>query len=216
MKITSLSSQTRNPNRVNVSVNGRYRFSLDISQVVDLGIKVGSEYSEEEIASIENESRFGKLYARTLEYCLMRPHSAREVRDYLYAKTRPTRYKKGSGEIKEKDGYSKEIADRVLQRLEEKGYINDEAFARWWVENRRQRGGISLYKLRAELFAKGVAEAIITAALQDSSRDDKTELMKIIEKKKSRYDDPRKFKQYLVRQGFSYDMVNEALQDDEF
>lgn len=61
-------------------VDGVFRFSLDIFQVSDIGIKVGKEYTDDELAKLESESQFGKLYARTLEYCLMRPHSAREVR----------------------------------------------------------------------------------------------------------------------------------------
>lgn len=93
MKITNLSAQQRDPNRVNVFVDGKYTFSLDVSQVVSLGVKVGREYDEQELAELEQESQFGKLYGRALEYCLMRPHSAREVRDYLWRKTRATRYR---------------------------------------------------------------------------------------------------------------------------
>ena len=81
MKITNLTAQQRDPNRVNVSVEGKYRFSLDIAQIVSLGVKVGREYTEQELAELEQESQFGKLYARALEYFLMRPHSAREVQD---------------------------------------------------------------------------------------------------------------------------------------
>lgn len=90
MKITSISVQAKNPDRVNVSVDGRYRFSLDIFQVGDR-VKVGKEYGEDELAELETESLFGKLYGRTLEYCLLRPHSIREVRDYLWRKTRDRR-----------------------------------------------------------------------------------------------------------------------------
>ncbi|HEU4830551.1 MAG TPA: hypothetical protein VFS65_00050, partial [Candidatus Saccharimonadales bacterium] len=74
MKITSLSLQARDKNRVNVSVDGVYRFSLDVFQVGELGLKIGKEYEESELLALESESQFGKLYARALEYCLMRPH----------------------------------------------------------------------------------------------------------------------------------------------
>lgn len=212
MKITSISAQTRNPDRVNVSVDGKYRFSLDVYQVVDLGIKVGNEYSQEELENLEGESQFGKLYARALEYCLMRPHSSREVRDYLWRKTRDTKYKSRSGEIKERAGVSQEVASRVFDRLAEKGYIDDERFVRWWVDNRNLKKGISRRKLVAELRQKGVAVEVIEKCLDESSRNDESELSKVIAKKSSRYDDPIKFTQYLVRQGFSYDDVKSALQ----
>ena len=215
MKITAISAQARNPDRVNVSVDGKYRFSLDITQVVELGVKIGREYSKEELAELETESQFGKLYARALEYCLMRPHSAREVRDYLYRKTRPTKYKSTkTGELKERAGVSQSVATRVFDRLVDKGYIDDEKFARYWVENRNQTKGASRRKLQAELRAKGVESSIIDAALAATDRSDEDELAKIIAKKRAKYPDDQKFMQYLARQGFSYDDIKTALQQE--
>ena len=192
-------------------VDGSYRFSLDLFQYADLGIKIGNEYSEEELVQLETESQFGKLYARALEYCLMRPHSAREVRDYLYRKTRPTRTK--TGEMR--PGVSADVSNRVFERLVQKGYVDDEKFARYWVENRHQTKGASQRKLQAELRAKGVDLAIIDHFLAESERDDETELQKIITKKRARYPDQQKLMHYLARQGFSYDDIKSALNEDE-
>lgn len=197
-------------------VDGKYRFSLDISQVVSLGVKVGGEYSEEELAQIEGESQFGKLYARALEYCLMRPHSSREVRDYLWRKTRTTKYKsRKTGEIKERAGVAPELAERVLEKLVEKGYIDDESFARYWVENRNLTKGTSRRKLEAELRAKGVTGEIIAAQLDATTRTDNDELQKIIAKKRNKYADEQKLMQYLARQGFGYDDIKQALADSD-
>ncbi len=215
MKITNLSTQQRDPNRINVFVDDKYRFSLDVSQVVSLGVKVGREYDEQELAELEQESQFGKLYGRALEYCLMRPHSAREVRDYLWRKTRATRYRsKKTGELKERPGVSQALVDRVYKRLVEKAYIDDEKFTRYWVENRNQTKGMSRRKLEAELRAKGVANDIIERNLRDSLRNDTDELQKIIAKKRRRYPDEQKFMQYLARQGFSFDDIKTALRED--
>ena len=198
MKITGISIQARNPDRVNVSVDGKYRFSLDIFQVTELGIKTGKEYTEEELVELETESQFGKLYARALEYTMMRPHSAKEVRDYLWRKTRTTRVRvPETNEIREKPGVSQAIADRVYERLVEKGYLNDENFARYWVENRQATKGISQRKLIAELRSKGVDQSVIEQVMQNSPREEKLIA-------------------YLMRQGFSYDTIREALDSDEF
>lgn len=212
MKITDISIQVKNPDRVNISVDGNYRFSLDVFQVSDLGVKIGREYSEEELVALESESQFGKLYARALEYCLMRPHSAREVRDYLRRKMHTTRYKAKDGQTKERQGVSQINADRTFNRLVEKGYINDEKFARYWVENRNQTKGISKRKLTAELYSKGVDRSIVDQVLAETLRDDRAELKKIIAKKRSKYDD-QKLVAYLARQGFSFDDIKTALAD---
>lgn len=209
MKVTGITAQQKDKDRVNIMIDGKYRFSLDILQVADLGIRIGKEYTEEELISLEEESQFGKLYTRTLEYCLMRPHSTREVKDYLYRKTRDTRTKTGSI----KKGVSAELTERVFERLSQKGYIDDEKFTKFWVENRNLRKGTSLRKLTAELRAKGVEQSIIERHLGDSLRSDEDELRKVIAKKQGRYSDPQKFMQYLARQGFSYDDIKEALNE---
>ena len=136
MRITDISLQAKNPNRVNISVDGKYRFSLDVFQVGELGIKRNNDYSEEQ-------------------------------------------------------------------------------FTRWWVENRNQTKGSSLRKLRSELQSKGVASAVVDAALLASTRSDEDELKKIIAKKAKRYDDEQKLMQYLARQGFSYDDIKRALMPDQ-
>jgi len=208
MKITAITVQARNKNRVNVSVDGRYRFSLEIAQLVELGLRQGAEYTDEELTALEQESTYGKVYARALEYCFMRPRSAREVRDYLYRKTRPVRQKDGSL----KDGIAPVITERVFHRLVEKGHIDDTRFTQYWVENRKQRQGVSKRSLAAELQKKGVDRSIIDATLAESSRDDADEIDKIIEKRARRYSDPQKLIAYLARQGFSYDTIKAALE----
>lgn len=210
MKVTALTVQQKDKNRINVIVDGKYRFSLDMSQVIDLGLKVGKDYTDQELTALETEGQFGKTYMRALEYCLTRPHSAKEVRDYLYRKTRDTRMKTGVV----KPGVSPQITARVFDRLVEKGYIDDEKFARFWVENRNLKKGVSRRKLQAELRSKGVEDNIIDTLLSQSDRSDAAELQKIIEKKRKRYPDEQKLMQYLARQGFSYDDIKDALSTD--
>ncbi|MBS7346387.1 MAG: regulatory protein RecX [Candidatus Sacchiramonaceae bacterium] len=206
--ITDIKQAVRNPNRVNISVNGKYRFSLDIFQLTFLGIKIGAKFTLDQITELEQQSEFGKLYARALEYCLMRPHSEKEVKDYLWKKTLNKKLRnKKTGEFYEKQGVSQTSADQVLARLKEKGYIDDERFAQWWVENRNQRKGSSIKKLKLELQQKGVNRSIIDQVVEDSNRDDKQELKKIIAKKAKRYSDRQKLISYLLRQGFLYDDI---------
>lgn len=211
MIITAITIQARDKNRVNVAVDGKYRFSLDTFQLSSLGIRLGAIYDEAALLELEQESQFGKLYARSLEYCLMRPHSSKEVRDYLYRKTRPTRTK--TGDLKA--GVSPALTTRVFDRLVDKGYINDQAFARFWVENRSLNKGISQRKLMAELSAKGVERSIAEQLLGQTERTDRAELQKIIIKKRQRYPDEQKFIAYLARLGFGYDDIKVELRADD-
>lgn len=209
MKITNISPQVRDKNRVNVGVDGKYRFSLDFLQVGELGIKIGQEYTEAEIVALEEESQYGKLYNRALEHALMRPRSQREMKDYLYRKTRDSLTK--TGQIKK--GVSPALTERVFEKLVSKGYIDDQKFARFWIENRNLRKGSSMRRLSAELSAKGVDRTIIESLLGETDRSDEDEIKKIIDKKRPRYDDDQKIMAYLARQGFSYDDIKSALDD---
>ena len=214
--ITDIKQAVKNPNRANIFVNGKYRFSLDIFQLTDLGVKIGEIFDEKEIQNLEQQSEFGKLYALALNYCLMRPHSEREIRDYLMKKTLSKKLRnKKTGEFYEKSGVSKLSVEQVLARLKEKKYIDDEKFARFWLENRNQRKGSSLKKLRAELLQKGVSGVIIEQVFAETSRNDSEEIRKIIDKKAKRYPDQQKLVAYLARQGFSFDEINRALKNED-
>ncbi len=225
LKITDLRQGGKNPNRVNVFVNGRYSFSLDISQVVELGVKVGREVSASELVDYKKASEYGKLYQRTLEWVLMRPRSVRETRDYLNKKLRnvlrgPLR-DDGSersevsptttgGYERVREEYS-EFFDEIIQTLITKGYVDDRKFAEYYVENRFVKKGISRKRLKMELMKKGISRDIIEDVLD--VRNDEEEIRKIIVKKRPKYDD-EKLMAYLVRQGFSYDLVRRMMQDD--
>jgi regulatory protein len=211
MKITSITQQKRDNNRVNVSVDGKYRLSLDVSQLLELGIKVGQDYDESELDKLEQESKFGKLYGRALEYCLMRPHSQFELQNYLYKKTRPIRGRDGSL----KEGASVELTKRVLEKLIGKGYVDDNKFASFWIENRSLGKGISRRKLVAELKSKGISDSIINRMLSETERSDQEEIKKVIAKKGPRYQDEQKLMEYLARLGFGYDDIKRALSESD-
>ena len=98
-----------------------------------------------------------------------------------------------------------------MNRLIEKKYIDDEKFAKFWVENRNQRKGSSIKKIKSELFSKGVSSDIIEQVLSESNRNDEDEIQKIIAKKAKKYTDEQKLIAYLARQGFSFDEIKKAI-----
>ena len=210
--ITDIKQAVKNQNRANIFVNGKHRFSLDIFQLTQLNVKIGSKFTKTEIENLEQQSEFGKLYSLALNYCLIRPHSKKEISDYLWKKTLNRKFKnRKTGEFYEKKGVSNISVEQVLSRLIEKKYIDDEKFAKFWVENRNQRKGSSIKKLKSELFSKGVSSDIIEQVLSESNRNDEDEIQKIIAKKAKRYTDEQKLIAYLARQGFSFDEIKKAL-----
>ena len=215
-RVTDIKEAVRDKNRVNIFINDKYFCSLDISQVVDLHIKIGRELSDEELDSLKLASDFGKFYARALEYALMRPRSKKEIKDYLKRKTldrkvRIKNQKTGEYQTKVKQGYDESLVEPVLQRLTERGYMDDYRFATTWAENRNASKGTSVKKLRLELQQKGISSQIIDEVLADSGRNDREELRKVISRKAKKYPDEQKLIQYLMRQGFNYSDISEEL-----
>ena len=59
--ITDMKSGVKNPERVNIYVNGVFVFSLDVAQVVDYKLKVGSELDAARFEELRKASEFGKM-----------------------------------------------------------------------------------------------------------------------------------------------------------
>ncbi len=180
-------------------MDGKYAFSLDIAQLVDLKIKIGLGISAEELAEFKKASEFGKFYQRALEWALVRPRSEKETYDYLYKKV----YEKKLDE---------NYIERIVARLKEKKYLDDKKFAEYYVENRFVKKGISRKRLAMELAKKGVSKNIIEEVVE--GRDDTEEIKKMIAKKRARYTE-EKLISYLCRQGFPYQLAQSLVRESE-
>lgn len=236
--VTNLTPSRISENRVNVFLDDKFAFSLDISQIIDYKIKVGRRLTEKEVSDYQHASEFGKLYQRTLEWVLTRPRSIKETRDHLRL-TRTKREienrhrlenKARRAEMKENHEYealkkcklptrpvaiySDEDIENVISRLIAKNYLNDESFAKFYVENRCTKKGISERKLRQELMKKGISSELIELSFANSSRSEAEEIKKIIQKKRAKYDDT-KLIQYLVRRGFEYELAQNLVHETD-
>ena len=152
-EITRLAVQKRDRERVNVYLDGEFAFGLTLMEAIHL--KIGQQLTEREIEALRNEDDYHRAYNQVLDLLSRRPRSEREVRQYMARKE-----------------VAPEHQDRIVQRLLELRFLDDGAFARYWIENRdafRPRGSRALsYELRQ----KGVDETIIREALADTDVDD--------------------------------------------
>lgn len=79
-----------------------------------------------------------------------------------------------------------DVAVRLLDRFEEVGLIDDESFARSWVESRRRSKGLATKVLAMELRRKGIDDQTARAALADLDPDDEREAAHRLVQKKLR------------------------------
>lgn len=269
--VTSLRGAVRDPHRINVFLDGKFNFSLTLTELADSKLHQGQVLTDPEVERLRNLSGLGKLYQQTLEYCFSHPHSKKEIIDYLERKrlrrdiswkrfeehqlkiqndpeyaarvkeirqhtkdqnqkireidfTENNTYeyrgtKKTNLPTKPADRITSEMIQEVVSRLESQNYINDQDFARYFIENRHQNKGISTKRLIQELKIKGIDSDIIEQAMFDQGtgnlfRDEEVEIEKMIKKQLRKTSDRQKIIAYLARQGFSYDLIKTKL--DQF
>jgi len=104
----------------------------------------------------------------------------------------------------------------VLARLETLGYVDDYAFAQYWVENRERFRPRGARALRYELRQKGIADAIIQKALDGFDGAESAYAAAQDQARRLRGLDRRTFRTrlsgFLARRGFDYDTVREAVE----
>jgi regulatory protein len=188
-QITKLEVQKHNKERVNVFLDDEYAFAVSLTAAAVL--RKGQALSPGQIAQLRREGEADLAYQRALRYLGYRPRSEAEMGDYLQRK-----------------GYEEAIVVEVLARLRSRGYVDDGAFAQFWVENRTRFSPRGARALRYELRQKGLGRDAIDEALQE--QDDDVAAWSAAEAKAARWKDlPREeFDQkligYLARRGFSF------------
>ena len=197
MKITKLSVQVKNADRVNVFIDNKYTLSLTLNQILEQKLKVGLELDQPDVNLLQKLSQDGKVRARALEWVLLRPHSQKELKQYL-----------------QKKQIQQELIDSICNEFVSKKYIDDKAFAYWWADNRsRKLKSDRLIKL--ELIQKGVDAQIVKQVIDDDNSQN-NRLKELIKQKKrqTRYQDQLKLKQYLLGKGYTYSDIADALAED--
>ena len=85
-----------------------------------------------------------------------------------------------------KKGVPDDLAARLLDRFEEVGLVDDEAFARAWVQSRQPGKGLARRALAQELRRKGVDDEVARAALDEVDPDDEVEAARTLVRRKLR------------------------------
>lgn len=191
--ITALKIQKNNKERVNVFIDGE--FGLAVTMPVAAALRQGQYLSDADIDSLKSQDERNKAYERAIRFLGYRPRSRAEIDRYLRAK-----------------GCSADVIDHTINRLVEKQYLNDEDFARFWLENRERYRPRGEQALRYELRQKGVPDEVIDTVLADLDEDELA--WTAVESKLQHWSNlteeelKKKITGFLSRRGFSYEIVH--------
>ena len=200
MKISAIKQQVKRRDRYSVYGDGKYLFSFSEAELIDSGIRIGQNIDESTLEELKNKAIHDKAYDRSLNLISRRMRSEWELRDYLRRKD-----------------YDEGVQQYVVDRLAERGYINDAEFTKRWVENRRLMKATSKRRLSQELHQKRITDELIKQALEADETDELVVLKELIERKRkqTKYKDDTKLMQYLTRQGFTYSNIKTALNSSD-
>lgn len=192
-RITALEVQKKNPNRVNVYLDGEFAFGT--ARIVAAWLKVGDALDEERIAKLQSDDVRERALQQALLFLSYRARSEAEIRQNL-----------------RKHEYPEPVIESTLERLRQDRLADDKQFAQAWVENRstfRPRGRRAL---TMELRQKGLDdETVQTAvagldeeALAEEAARKRLERLRGLE----RNDFRKKLGEFLARRGFSYEIID--------
>lgn len=197
-EITALKAQKKNPNRINIYLDGEYAFGL--ARIVAAWLKIGQILSDQEIENLKNQDNLEVAYQKGLQFLSFRSRSETEMRRKFA-----------------EQGLEDPVIEATLKRLKENGFLGDEKFARDWVENRSTFRPRGKRMLALELRQKGIAEEEIEKALDESGDENSLAYQAAIGYvRRLAGADWETFRKrlggFLVRRGFTYGTVLPVLQ----
>lgn len=201
MKITKIESQ-KNKNRVNVYIDENFAFGIDIEILYKYSLEVDMEIDEsfiEDVLQGEEQNRANNYALNLLSY---RWRSECEIRNSMNTK-----------------GYSQDTIDNTIKFLKEQELIDDRRFAESFIKDKINFRDWGSYRLKQELFSKGVSKNIVDEVIEKYCDDEFERAMNLASKKIKSYknDDKnaiyRKLGGYLQRKGYSYDVISKVLKE---
>ena len=195
-----LSFKEGRADKVHIFIDGEYEMTVDSLFVSMLKLEQNMELDDEKLAELKKRVSFRRAFNKACDLLEMRDHSSKE----LLTKLR----QKGFG-----DG-----AEEALEKLEELGIVDDLRFAKAYKNELVQFKRFGKKRVISELFKKGIDRSIIDEVTEDMETDPE-ELKAIIRRKYLRYLSDEKGKKRtvngLIRMGYSYSEINEALTEIE-
>lgn len=191
-EVTALTTQKRNRDRVNVYLDGSFAFGLDAA--VAASLRLGQRLTSQEIAQLQQQDVVEKARQDALRLISYRPRSVAEVERKLRQK-----------------GYDEQVIAAIVERLQNVELLGDEAFARYWVEQRETFKPRSRIALRQELAQKGVSRNVIEQVLTDLDETAAARHAATRQARRWRHLPEEVFRvklgQFLQRRGFHYEVI---------
>lgn len=208
--ITKITSQQKLTDRYNIFIDDgkgeKYGFSVDEDVLIKYQLKKGMELDDFTVTEIFYQDDIRKAYSQAVQYLATRMRSETEVRKYLHKK-----------EVEE------QIVNEVIHKLYQYKFLDDQEFSVAYVRTQMNTTDKGVVVISQELKEKGIAEQLIEAAMLEYPYEKQLEKAcglaeKFLQKKshESLKASKQKLEQMLIRKGYPFGLITEALGLVEF
>lgn len=195
--ITKLEVQKNDETRANLYLDDKFFAGISIEIIMKNQIKKGMEISAEKLEELILQDEKSKALTKAVKYISGNLKTIKQIRDYLRKKE-----------------YNKITIDYVIEKMQEYGYLDDEAYAKAYILTNSKKYG--KLKLVSELRNKGVSEKII-----DTLFEEDIEMLDSIEAVAEKYlknkvvDEKtlQRLSRFLYSRGYEFDKINRIINE---
>ena len=209
MVITKIEYQKKDPERVNIYIDGEFFCGISLNVLAKENLYEGLTVDEQTLDRILKEDLESRFMNRAVEYLSHTIKTEFQVRQYLK-----------NLKFKKKDVWFNEniqldwdsLFEQIINNLKKYKYIDDEEFAHAFVQSRLNVKPRGKSVLISELLSKGVSKEIAQKVCDEEITDELEVLENSFRKKfkdeKFNIQNP-KMVGYLLRKGFSWDLIEQ-------
>lgn len=190
--VTALEMKRGKKERVRLFLDDQ--FALELPLIDAAKLQRGQDLSDTEVQGLIDESTVANAFEKAINLLSIRPRSIEEVRRHLV-----------------KARFADSDIANAIERLQRQGYVDDLAFARFWIENRDAFKPMSPRAVAHELYQKGVEREVFESVLV--AIDVEAAAYRAATKQvwryrgKTRYELRKKLGALLRRRGFDFDVI---------
>lgn len=199
--ITKIARQKNNPERYNIYLNEEYAFPVDEAILIDFGLTKGKVLEEFDIQEIAYEDEIRKAFNKALNFLSYQMRSEHEVKKKLLALE-----------------FGEAVILEAVQKLKSYGFLNDETYSKALLDTKKATMKKGPRAIRQDLIKKGIDKNLQDEVLETYSHEEQVRLAtqlaeKVIrsEKKKTPAQVKSKIQDFLIRKGYSFNIVDEVL-----
>ncbi len=191
--VTAIEQQQRR-RRYNVYVDGEFALALEPDTLAASGLRIGTAVAGDRLMELAAEDLRKRALDAALRLLAYRPRSESEIRTRLLRRGLPS-----------------DVIGAVIEKLRGYGYVDDAAFAQFWVESRSGGSPRGRRLLQRELRGKGVDQDTVAGATAELSEEDAARRAALKKVRGLQGLDYQQFRTrlagYLARRGFGYDVI---------